>query len=245
MGKTLYLGLDPSRYPTTREVVHCPLLRIVPLHPLRMPPRPTHAYTHLIFTSREAVKIWSRIDPPPWPHTLLAVGSATALALPAPALIAPQATQEGMAQLISSLPTSNPILLWPRSQGARSFLETFLQHQNIQCDPINLYETVTRVPHPLPNLEEYEELVLTSPSCVRAFFDLFGPPPAHILCTTIGPITAQELSKNRMRNSESNHVKRDLLALEPQLPSQLSIENDRCIAATDSASKIFAFHTKH
>ena len=66
----LYLGLDPSRYP--RPVLHYPILKIVP-RAVTVP----DSYTHLLFTSRQAVFRWREIASEPWPQSL-AIGDATA-----------------------------------------------------------------------------------------------------------------------------------------------------------------------
>ncbi len=196
MGKTLYLGLDPSRFPQRASLVHCPLIEIIPLRVAHkeIPTDPTQ-YTHLLFTSREAVKLWTRLSPPPWIEQPLAIGQATALLLPSHTLIAPAATQEGVAHLILSLKTPTPHILWPRSQTARPFLEEHLAPYPCKLHPLNLYETRTKKPDPLPDLEEFDEIVFTSPSCVKAFLEIFGLPPRNKQLTAIGHITQAAMTE--------------------------------------------------
>jgi len=178
----LYLGLDPSRYP--RPVLHYPILKIVPKS-VTVP----DSFTHLLFTSRQAVLRWREIAPEPWPQTL-AIGEATAALLRNP-LIAPYATQEGMIELLRTLDLRDAKIVWPRSAQARPLLEVFLRPFAHQI--LDLYDTEIEAPGPLPDLTQIEEIVFTSPSCVRGFIQLFGALPKDKRLTTIGPVTQAAL----------------------------------------------------
>ena len=182
----LYLGLDPSRYP--RPVLHYPILKIVP-RAVTVP----DSYTHLLFTSRQAVFRWREIASEPWPQSL-AIGDATAALLQNP-LIAPYATQEGMVELLRTLDLRHTHIVWPRSAQARPLLEIFLRPYSHQI--LDLYDTEIEAPGPLPDLAQIEEIVFTSPSCVRGFIQLFGALPKEKRLTAIGPVTQMALDANR------------------------------------------------
>ena len=199
MEKILYLGLDPSRFATTKLLVHCPLIQIVPKKILKPLSLPITSYTDFVFTSREAVMRWNTLMPPPWIQRTLAIGQATALLLPANTLVAPHATQEGMAQLLRSLHHAHHLTehkmhcLWPRSQKARPVLTTLCRQWNISLHTLDLYDVQPQQPNPLPSLEDFTEIVFTSPSCVDAFLKIFGTFPRHIQLTAIGPMTQHKI----------------------------------------------------
>jgi len=171
----------PSRYKHTGHLIHYPIIHTVPL------PIDIHNWpevTHVLFTSPNAVKHWTL---PLHSKTLISIGPSTASLLP-PSLIAPFATQEGVIALLQTL--TIPYLLWPRSSQSRPLLTSYLTENNIRFQAVDLYKTVSQYMGPLP---EYDEIVFTSPSTVRAFTQIFGPIPSGKKITAIGPITADYL----------------------------------------------------
>lgn len=184
---TLYLGTDcPSP-----NFFHYPIIR---LEPRPLPPN-AHAifpsFTHILFTSKNAVRLF----PFPLSHQILiAVGQATASLLPS-ALTPAQESQEGIIELLKTLDLSGAHLLLPRSSQARHVLDDFLQQQNIRYTVWDLYNPVPHQPFPLPSLEPFKEIIFTSPSTVRAFFQFFGKPPSHLKVICQGPVTEEALKQ--------------------------------------------------
>ncbi len=189
--KVLYLGLDPSRYRTKKEIVHYPVIEIV-AKPLK--PYPWKSYTHFLFTSRSAAKIF--------PKELLqgkvviAIGKATAELLPH-LLLAPYPTQEGVVELLRQLSLKEASLFWPRSSISRNVVTRYLQEKKIRYTLCDLYETKVcelKLAHPL---DEIEEIIFTSPSTVEGFLKIFKRFPANKRLVPIGPITARAIRRRK------------------------------------------------
>jgi uroporphyrinogen-III synthase len=183
--KILYLGLNPK--PGT---VHYPVIRTEFCGNLELALKQWAQITHVIFTSQTAVRYW----PGPWDKELIAVGDATAGALRekglAP-LIAPFATQEGVIELVRGIKGH---FLLPRSKLARSALTDYFDTCNTPYLVIDLYDTVYQQLEPVPSLDDFDEIVFTSPSTVEGFLRIYGKLPRDKILTPIGPITAKALS---------------------------------------------------
>lgn len=182
--KILYLGTDPG----VRDVIHYPVIKIVPLE---IPKMDWSAFTHVIFTSKNAVRLFPSQDI----KTVIAIGRATAGSLERVDYIAENETQEGIIELfkkidlISSRALRDAHILYPRSTRSRPVLVDFFEKEQIRYKALDLYETHFQKPLPLPDLSEIEEIIFTSPSTVHAFFQIFSAVPSRIKLTSIGPIT--------------------------------------------------------
>lgn len=181
----LYLGIDPSRWP--EKVFHYPVIRTEPLE-ICEPPDWAEA-THILFTSRSAVRHWKYFD---LTKQTIALGSATALLLERP-LIAPTPTQEGVVELLRTL--SPGYLIWPRSTLSRDHIADYLISSNIRHRIIPLYRTVFQRPGPPPELDLFTEIIFTSPSTIDAFLHIYATLPRNIRLTPIGPVTAEALQR--------------------------------------------------
>jgi len=183
--RTLYLGLDPKPF-----VVHYPVIRTEYCANLSEPYRLWPQFTHIIFTSKTAVRYW----PGPWDKELITIGSATAAALKQKgydSVVAKVATQEGVIDLVSNL---KGYFFLPRSRLARPVLTDYLKANNIPFYALDLYDTVFQKLEPVPNLEDFDEIVFTSPSTVDGFLKIYGRLPKTKKLTAIGPITNQYLN---------------------------------------------------
>jgi uroporphyrinogen-III synthase len=107
--------------------------------------------------------------------------------------IAQDETQEGVVQLLKSLPLENSYIFLPRSSLSRPVLVQFFEEQGIRYQTFDLYDTVTQGLEPKPDLDLVDEIVFTSPSTVRAFIEIFGALPKHKKLVAIGPITQSAL----------------------------------------------------
>jgi len=201
MSKVLYLGTDPSSYLHIEGLVHYPIIKTVPL------PIPAHIlddmddYTHVLFTSKNAVAIFLQTfkNPDLKKKKLIAIGKSTAAKLAqeryAPDFVAPEESQEGVIDLLRPQDLSEAYILYPRSSLARKKLENFLIEQGVRHQICDLYETVFQKPEPVPDLNGFSEIIFTSPSTVKSFRALFGAIPSGKKLTCIGPITEEELKK--------------------------------------------------
>jgi len=193
----LYLGLDPSHFAHEGPLFHYPVIRTrkLPLDPnvRRIWPQ----ITHVIFTSRTAVRYWWEEEPEFGKRAAIAIGSGTTGELTSRGmqpLVAPEALQEGVAQLLDTLDLSHAHILLPHSALARPFLRAYLA-QRCAHFAFPLYETVLQRLEPVPSLENIAEIVFTSPSTVTGFLKIYGKIPRHVRCKTIGPITQEALLK--------------------------------------------------
>lgn len=181
----LYLGTHPP----SKDVIHYPIIKIVPKA------IPQHLldekYTHVIFTSKNAVDLCN-IDLAG--KTVIAIGRATAERLKGCVPLVPEEeTQEGIVELLRPLDLDDAYFFLPRSSLARKTLDNFFRKREIRYQTCDLYDTVTQKLEPLPNLDEIDEIVFTSPSTVRAFVEIFSEIPKNKKLTCQGPITEEAL----------------------------------------------------
>lgn len=213
MKTILYLGTDPVHFESQGRspghLIHYPVIKIVPRpidHPeLQRAYRDLDNYTHFIFTSKNAVKIFfSHLDELkknlPWKKiTVIAIGQVTAehLALRgiSPQFVSRIESQEGLVQLLKTMQMKDPYFFMPRSSRSRPVIAQFFQDKEIRYQACDLYDTVTQVLKPKPDLKLVDEIVFTSPSTVSAFLEIFGKLPKDKKLTAIGPVTQEMLKQ--------------------------------------------------
>lgn len=199
----LHLGLDPSACPSKGCVLHYPVVR-----PKRIDEqfdrliRAWKDATHLLFTSKTAVHFLPELS---WKgKTVLVVGEKTAAVVRKKGvepIIAPFAEQEGVIELFKTLDLRNVSLLWPRSSRARPILSEFFKKEQIDAQEVELYEPVFHRPGVPPALEEIDEIVFMSPTCVEGFRKIY---PRGLLqqkkFTFQGRITSQSCEKAALQD---------------------------------------------
>ncbi|WP_011174821.1 uroporphyrinogen-III synthase [Candidatus Protochlamydia amoebophila] len=206
MRKILYTGLNPAHYHSTDQLTHCPLIKIIP-RPLTDPCiqkafRDFHLFTHLIFTSKTSIHLLHDhlshfgLSLDDWKSkTSIAVGQVSGSHLRAlgiqPALIAKEETAEGLIIELHPLSLQKASFFWPHSAQARSVLVDFFTDRHLNYYACPFYDTQFRQPEYIPSLEQFDEIVFTSPSTVHAFAKIFGYFPIDKKYVTIGPITLQ------------------------------------------------------
>ena len=203
MKKILYLGTSPAQFAGDGHLVHYPVIKIVPRgtenQEVREALEELDAYSHLIFTSKNAVKIFfALVDPSAVKNKfVLAVGKVTALHLEmhgiTPNVIASEETQEGIIAELQQLDLKNSYIFLPRSQRSRPELVRFLEKQGVRFRTVDLYDTVSQRLEPVPDLKVFDEIVFTSPSTVAAFKEIFGALPRGKKLLAIGPVTEEAL----------------------------------------------------
>lgn len=204
--KVLYLGISPKY--VKEEVVHCPLIHVVARDFSRFDIQNAFAdipeYTHLIFTSKNGVEIFFRC----LEHhgygpldlggkQIFAVGKVTAHGLEKRGVkvsqIAPQETQEGVIHLLAMEDLNGAYILLPQSSRSRPALTYALMGWGVRHQKIYLYDTKIHIPAIKPKLDDFDEIIFTSPSTVDAFNQIFKSVPKGIKMTPIGPITEKAL----------------------------------------------------
>lgn len=212
MKKVLYVGLDPTHYHTHKPVIHLPLIEIDarPYDSLEVQEILSQIFTfsHIIFTSKSSVKIFIKyfkracyeIDELQKLH-LIAIGPVTAHFLKAsglnPAYIAADETQEGVMRVLSSLDLTDANILLPKSSSARPVLAHYLVEHNIRHRICILYDMYKKRPDYVPNLEEFDEVIFTTPKCVECFFEIFPDIPSSISFHPMGTVT-RDVLRNKL-----------------------------------------------
>ena len=192
MTRILYLGIDPPP-----GVFHYPVIRTerIDSSELEAALLLWNRCTHAIFTSKNGVRHWTGDL---HGKTIVAIGEATAREIRtrnAMPIVAPTATQEGVADLIDTLDLNGAFLLYPHSNLSRPFLADFLKEKKIDHYVFSLYNTLFQRPDPVPDLSQFDEIVFSSPSTVEAFSRIFSSVPRRISLTPIGPITKKALAE--------------------------------------------------
>ncbi|MCB1108574.1 MAG: uroporphyrinogen-III synthase [Chlamydiia bacterium] len=206
----LYTGTDPSNFYTEKPLIHCPLIKIVPRsfqeRKIQVVFEDLPKYTHLVFTSKNAVPIFfdfvqqAGYKLEDTKALVIAVGKATAEVLKQfqfkVDLIAKDEHQEGIIAELEWLDLENAYFLLPKSSLSRPELENYLIRRSIRFQACDLYDTETHKPSKLPNLDEVDEIVFTSPSTVLAFLQIFSAIPKDKKITPVGPVTARALLRS-------------------------------------------------
>lgn len=200
LSRVLYLGTDPSHY--EKEVVHCPLIETKPLPLPETVLIDWEAFTHIILTSPNAARILAS-QKPLQSKEILAIGKGTARGLSCSAIAFPE-TQEGMIELLKKTPLENSYILYPRSSIARPLLAGYLKAAGLRHQICDLYETVYLKPNPIPSLDDFDEIVFTSPSTIKAFAALYGAIPQNKKLTCIGPVTQTVLLEMERQDKVSS-----------------------------------------
>lgn len=206
MKTILYLGTDPTSFESqgrsNGHLVHYPVIKIVPRsldHPeIRRAYEELERFTHLIFTSKNAVKVFfDSFRTPLQNKTVIAIGKVTAAHLrmrgAQPQHVAENETQEGVVELLKTLPLQDAYFFLPRSSLSRPVIVHFFQEKKIRLHACDLYDTMIQCLEPKPDLDRIDEIVFTSPSTVRAFVNIFGALPKEKKLIAIGPVTEEEL----------------------------------------------------
>lgn len=195
--KILYLGTDPGRFKAEGDIDHVPLIRIEPIRDASV----REAFSELsscdavVLTSRNSVQeyFYHSTD---YNKLFMAIGKGTAeliIQRGLMPLIAKEETAEGICCLIESIKPN--YVFFPHAQITRGVIQAFLSQKQIPYRAVICYKTQSIIPDPIPVLSAYDEIILTSSSCVRAFFKLYGHMPSHLSIKTQGPITQATLNE--------------------------------------------------
>jgi len=183
--KRLHTGLEAP----LNGALHMPMIAIQPLFW-----SPPPSFTHLLFTSKMAVRLFFEKEKLSSSIPIITVGMGTALEVRQraphnPIHVAALEQAEGV------LPLLQGTLFWPHAQGARSVISDFCHQKQLTLHEALLYETVTRLYSELPALESMEEIYFTSPSTVTGFLANYGAFPRHARLHAIGAVTAEAIAK--------------------------------------------------
>jgi uroporphyrinogen-III synthase len=205
MKRALYLGLDPSRYTTEKQLIHYPIITIqnYPYEgKIEQYFQEIASFSVILLTSRTATSLFfeycnkAGMSKKELAKKLyIAVGRATAEMLPH-ALVAKEECGEGIVALLDSLPSiKSRKFFFPHSRYSRPVISDYLKNKDYSFVECIFYEPQT-TKEPLPcDLETVDEIIFTSPSTVHAFFEKKYRVSQRLELTTIGPITHNTLLK--------------------------------------------------
>lgn len=218
--RSYYLGLDPRNYLTPFPLHHCPVIFTnswLENNPLLQKQALTYLEkaTHVLLTSpRSAHYLWQTIVSSKTAleealqKTWLCIGPSTAKELGPQAqklCVCPEGSSaEDLIPRLQQL--QNAHIFYPRSLQARALLANFLEQNQIIHSNLVIYETCSlslnldtcRI------LQQADELIFSSPSCVYSFFDQVKP-SSRTKLTTLGPITDLALQKYHAARYTATH----------------------------------------
>ncbi len=200
--RRLHTGLTPP----LAGAAHAPFIKIAPRHI----PRPDDRFaeiktaSHFIFTSKTAVDLLLNAIPS---FTQLsscpcfAVGQKTKGCLNKwgfdNVAASKTETAEGLIASIEEHNLIHPKFFWPHSALSRRVIPDYCQKKMIPLIDLILYDTLPNIPDPIPDLQDFDEIIFTSPSSVEGFLSVYGSLPQTCQLTPIGPITADALRRNQ------------------------------------------------
>jgi len=204
-GKTLYLGLHPPK--EGEDFVHFPVIQVEHFsvdHPFIFTMMMNWGeYTHLVFTSRSAVKglNWccEYYGHEKSGKVGISVGKATAKEMERCGFsvdyVAEREQAEGIIEWLDRLDLKKAFVLWPHSTQSRSLLSDYFVSKEIRTADVTLYDTVAVdvSNRELPDLDQFEKIIFTSPSTVDAFLKIYGSLDVNAELVAIGPITHDRL----------------------------------------------------
>lgn len=208
--RILYLGLELPPSLKGKNVVHCPLIRIAPV-PHDSPDvadafSRMNDYTHLLFTSGTAAEIFFShathygINAESLANKeIIAVGKRTAEKaasfIPQKAKVAEQETAEGVCALLGRMDLDQAYLFWPRSSLSRPVIGNWLEQHRIRHASYRFYDTLPIILPSPPPLDQFDEIIFTSPSTIEAFLKNYPLLPTAVKMTCIGPVTQAHMEK--------------------------------------------------
>ncbi|CRX37620.1 uroporphyrinogen-III synthase [Estrella lausannensis] len=203
--RVLYLGLQP---PLEANITHYPVIAIFPLHfTVYEKERLRSSFIQaewVLFTSKSAIDPLLRLleGASFEGKTVFSVGKKTASALKERGIqvdqIPEEETQEGLIALFKKHPLRGRTVFCGRSSLSRNVLKKFLLDRGaIYFDPV-LYETkISYDESNKPSLNDFDEVLFTSPSTVDGFVQAFAgcPLPKNLKLKAIGPVTEKRLEE--------------------------------------------------
>ncbi len=194
--RVLYLGTEEKK-----GMVHLPIIEIIPRDfqgfEIQTAMADFPEYTHVILTSKNGARVFcdcmEHYKVKLQGNKVFAVGKATAHALEERGItvdeVAVEETQEGVVHLLAMEDLDDAYVLLPQSSRARSALSSSLILRRVRHQKVSIYDTKKKIPSVKPDLENFDEIIFTSPSTVEAFSEIFTVIPKGIKLMSIGAIT--------------------------------------------------------
>lgn len=206
--KILYTGVDPKGVEIDADVTHHPLIsmrmRSTTVKEINDVFGSIYKYSHILFTSKYAVQTFFHCMkemnvPREYLESvyLLAIGPMTAEEIEKEGVyvhyVGSDETEVGIIRLLETLDLEDSKVLLPQSAMTRPKLIHYLVEKSIAYEIIILYDLLKEKPDAKLQLEDFDELIFTSPVAVEAFFDLYGDIIPSLIVHTKGLMTRCKL----------------------------------------------------
>jgi uroporphyrinogen III methyltransferase/synthase len=205
--KVLVTGTNPGKYEYLGQIVHTPLIEILPLRDYnfvlsRLPK--INDFDWIIFTSKHAVRYFLQaftdndIDIR-WlaGSRIVSIGAATSRELKANRLRADleaeQETTSGIIDLFIERNLKGSRVLLPCSELSTDDLPDYLESIGFKVMPLVVYRNVKPEDPQFVDLNDIDIVVFSSPSGVKNFKSIYQKMPEHIRIITTGEITEKAL----------------------------------------------------
>jgi uroporphyrinogen III methyltransferase / synthase len=205
--KVLVTGTNPGKYEYLGQVVHTPLIEILPLKDYsfildRLPKK--NDFDWIIFTSKHAVRLFlqaftdNELDIR-WlaGSKIISIGAATSRELKANRLAidlqAEQETTSGIIDLFIERNLKGSKVLLPCSELSTDELPDYLESIGFKVMPLIVYRNLQPEDPQFVDLNDIDIVVFSSPSGVRNFKSIYHKMPEHIRIITSGEITEKAL----------------------------------------------------
>jgi hydroxymethylbilane synthase len=217
--RILVTGTSAKRFSSMGKILHVPMIEIKPARSFKALDAAIlgiEEYDGILFTSRHAVlhfldrlkKKMKNVEALR-SKMIVAIGKTTAEVLGSFGLDAKglpeEETAESMAKLLCDLPVKGKRFLIPRSDLAGDLLVDTLRKRGAHVEPVTVYRNICPKIKK-QDLEGIDEIVFTSPSTVRNFFNIHQDIPARIKIWAIGPVTQAELEAFKVHSEILKNV---------------------------------------
>jgi uroporphyrinogen III methyltransferase/synthase len=202
-------GTHPEKYANLGHIVHRPMIKLLPLDDYSNADptlKKLSSFDWLVFTSTNGVKFFFQrlnqigLDARALaPAKVAAMGKTTAEMLKDHGII-PDLTPKlestaGLLDEFQKIGIKNKNFLLVRPQNPTSQLPDDLKNLNAKVSQVIVYKNVTIKPDRDIDFEHIDQLLFTSASTVRAFFENYSQIPSHIEILCLGQPTLDETKK--------------------------------------------------
>ncbi len=200
--KILVTGTNPKKFESLGEIIHQPMIKIVPLNSYRKTNQKIQdikKYHWIIFLSVHGVEFFFRrfkknIKDKKTLRVIkiCAIGRATGKRLRKYGIkvnfIPEKESSAGIVEAFRNFDIRGKNILIPHSNLANNYLSQALQDLGANVDTITVYRNIKPEVNKI-NLDDIEEIIFTSPSTVTNFMEEYNEIPKKIKVKCIGGVT--------------------------------------------------------
>ncbi len=222
--RVLFTGINPARFKNLGKILHCPMIKIVPLadySKIKREIKQIGKYHWIIFTSRYGVKYFfnifkkkkkdiSQINPGLSYHGEIlrnrkggvktcAIGRTTADELKKYGVkvdcIPEEESSQGIIEAFKKFDLSDKNVLIPRSKLSVNYLPCALREMGAHIKTVSICRSIKPLRVKRIAISGIDEIIFTSPSTIKNFMAGYKTIPKGIKIKCIGNVTCSELKK--------------------------------------------------